>query len=171
LAVLLRECTLADVQALQKISCETFTDTFGDVNSQENLEKYLANAYSIRQLKRELSDPESAFFFIYQEDQLAGYLKVNFGDNQTEEYGTDKLEIQRIYIRKAFKHLGLGTHLMHKAFEVANQLHKHHIWLGVWENNVAAQKFYRKLGFNQIGDHVFTLGDNRQRDIIMSIDI
>ncbi|GAF36898.1 GNAT family N-acetyltransferase [Lentilactobacillus farraginis] len=171
MSVLLRECTLADVGALQQISRETFTDTFGDANQQADLDRYLTKAYNTDQLTKELSDPESAFFFIYMDDQLAGYLKVNFGNNQTEQYGTDKLEVQRIYIRPSFKHLGLGTHLMNKAFEIARRVSKHRIWLGVWEHNESAKKFYQKLGFVQVGEHVFTLGSSRQRDLIMAKDI
>ncbi|MFD1126227.1 GNAT family N-acetyltransferase [Lentilactobacillus raoultii] len=171
MGTLVRECTLADVQALQEISRETFADTFGAVNTPMDLTHYLQTAYSLPKLRAELSDPEAAFFFIYRDDQLAGYLKLNFGDNQTEAYGPDSLEIQRIYIRQSFKHLGLGTHLMHKAFEVAKRLSKKRIWLGVWEKNFSAIKFYRKLGFSQIGDHVFVLGSSRQRDLIMAKDL
>jgi len=41
------------------------------------------------------------------------------------------------------------------------------IWLGVWERNGRAQAFYRKWNFRAVGQHVFQLGSDPQRDILM----
>lgn len=41
------------------------------------------------------------------------------------------------------------------------------IWLGVWERNPRAQAFYKKNGFREVGDHVFLMGEEEQRDVIM----
>ena len=166
--VLVRECTLVDVAALEKISRQTFSKSFADQNSPDDLKNYLAQSFNPDQLTLELSDSNSAFYFIYVADQLAGYLKVNFDNAQTEKMGAQTLEVQRIYILSAFKHQGLGTHLIHKASELAGQLHKHRIWLGVWEHNQPARRFYEHLGFQVISDHIFTLGQSRQRDLIMA---
>ena len=51
--------------------------------------------------------------------------------------------------------------------EVAKEQEKSSVWLGVWEKNDAALNFYKKLGFEAVGEHVFQLGDDPQRDIIM----
>ncbi|WP_369441001.1 hypothetical protein [Lentilactobacillus parafarraginis] len=104
--VLVRECTLVDVAALEKISRQTFGESFADQNSPDDLKNYLAQSFNPDQLTLELSDSNSAFYFIYVADQLAGYLKVNFDNAQTEKMGAQTLEVQRIYILSAFKHQG-----------------------------------------------------------------
>ena len=57
----LKVVTLQDVKQLQKISMETFSDTFKDANDEANLKEYLKNAYNLEQLKSELSDHDSNF--------------------------------------------------------------------------------------------------------------
>ncbi|WP_086347574.1 GNAT family N-acetyltransferase [Candidatus Enterococcus clewellii] len=160
-------CTKNDLETLQKISIETYSDTFGAQNTEENLKTYLEQAFNLKKLQDELSNPTSKFFFIYYEDQLAGYLKVNYDGAQTEDIAENALEVERIYIRVAFKRNGLGQLLINKAIDCAEELQKKHIWLGVWEENDAALKFYQKMGFVQSGQHSFFMGDDEQTDLIM----
>ena len=97
-----------EVKKLQKLSLQTFNDTFSAQNTPENMEAYVSEAFQLTKLVAELQQPDSTFFFIYTEDQLAGYLKVNIDQAQTEDIAENALEIERIYIDKAFKGQGLG---------------------------------------------------------------
>ena len=105
--IILKVVTLQDVKQLQKISMETFSDTFKDANDEVNLKEYLKNAYNLEQLKSELSDHDSNFYFVYYKKELAGYLKLNVSNAQTEKHDINALEIERIYIKSNFKRLGL----------------------------------------------------------------
>lgn len=163
--------TLNQIADLQTISRDTFSDTFGQDNTPDDLEQYLTDAYSSDQLATELQQLATTFYFIYVENNVAGYLKLNWDKNQSEDYGSDTLEVERIYISPAYKRLGLGTELINHASVVARQQQKNAIWLGVWENNQAALYFYTKLGFHEIGEHFFKLGSDQQRDIIMQKDL
>lgn len=167
MATKLRAVTEADLPALQQLSRTTFSDTFGAVNTAANLAVYLERAYSLPQLARELAEPTSMFTFIYQDEQLAGYLKLNWGATQSEAQGADSLEIQRIYVLPAFKRQGLGRQLFQLARQTAEQLGKTAIWLGVWEHNDSARAFYQQMGFVVVGEHVFQLGHSTQRDLIL----
>ncbi|MGX6428872.1 GNAT family N-acetyltransferase [Levilactobacillus yonginensis] len=163
----IKQCTVADLKQLQAISRTTFTDTYGAVNTPADLEEYLEEAYNDDQLLAELRQPTTQFDFIYVENALAGYLKLNWGPTQSEHYGDDLLEIERIYILPAFKRQGLGQQFYQHAIATAQKLGKQAVWLGVWEHNPAAQKFYQQMGFEQIGDHRFQLGSDPQRDLIL----
>lgn len=163
----LTECTLDDLHELQTISIVTFTETFKDQNSPEHLKAYLDEAYDLDKLKKELKNPSSRFYFIYVDQQVAGYLKLNTDAAQTEPMGADSLEVERIYVKKAFQRYGLGKQLLNKAFEMAVEQNKKRIWLGVWEENANAIAFYRKKGFVQTGTHSFYMGDDEQVDLIM----
>lgn len=164
----LKECTLADLHELQKISIETFTETFKDQNSPEHLNAYLKKAYNLSQLEQELANPSSQFFLIHFNQEVAGYLKVNTGEAQSEEMGDDSLEVERIYVKKKFQKHGLGKQLLNKAMEIALNQQKKAIWLGVWEENENAIAFYQKKGFVQTGAHSFFMGDDEQIDLIMT---
>ncbi|MGP4115872.1 GNAT family N-acetyltransferase [Levilactobacillus zymae] len=167
----LKPCTLDDLATLQAVSRETFTATFGAQNTPADLAAYLDTAYSSAQLTQELTNPESQFYLLYQDATVAGYLKLNTGAVQTEAMGPNDLEIERIYLRTAFQHQGLGKRLFQLALEQAQRQRKAQIWLGVWEHNLNAQNFYHRLGFHQVGQHTFTLGSDPQTDLIYAKDL
>jgi diamine N-acetyltransferase len=164
----IKKCTLSDLHTLQEISYETFNDTFKDQNSPENMVAYLERAFNLQQLEKELSNSSSQFFFVYFQNEVAGYLKVNTDNAQSEEMGEESLEIERIYIKTKFQKHGLGKYLFNKAVEMAMDSNKKKIWLGVWEKNENAIAFYKKMGFVQTGTHSFHMGDEEQIDFIMT---
>lgn len=163
----IKKCTLEDLHLLQEISYETFNDTFKHQNSSENMNAYLERAFNLQQVEIELSNIFSEFFFVYFNDEIAGYLKVNTNDAQSEDMGDESLEIERIYIKNKFQKHGLGKYLLNKAMEIALESNKKKIWLGVWEKNENAIAFYIKMGFVQTGSHYFYMGDEEQMDFIM----
>ncbi|EOT29934.1 GNAT family N-acetyltransferase [Enterococcus saccharolyticus] len=163
----LEKCTVNDLKTLQEISFETFNDTFAKQNSPENMNAYLDNAYTDEKLTTELQTPHSTFFFLYKDDELAGYLKVNTDKAQTEAIAVNALEIERIYIRSTHKRQGLGRYLIDQACNLAVKKGKETIWLGVWEHNQPARAFYQTMGFVRQGQHSFFMGDDEQTDFIM----
>lgn len=168
MTVKLKSCALEDLQTLQEISIETFNETFKEQNSPENMSAYFEKAFNIEKLESEFSNPSSQFFFVYYDDEVAGYLKLNTNDAQSEEMGNDALEIERIYVKNKFQKLGLGKYLFNAAMGIATDSGKKKIWLGVWEKNENAIAFYRKIGFVQTGEHSFYMGDEEQTDLIMT---
>ncbi|MDW3705019.1 GNAT family N-acetyltransferase, partial [Enterococcus faecium] len=111
-------------------------------------------------------DKETDFFLVSIDQEPAGYLKLNTGTSQSEEMADHFLEIERIYVRKKFKHQGIGTFLLDTAIEKAKEKQKTAIWLGVWEHNDVALAFYRKKGFIKYSEHVFYMGDDPQTDYL-----
>ncbi|WP_339284061.1 GNAT family N-acetyltransferase [Oceanobacillus sp. FSL K6-3682] len=168
MVIKIEACNQNDLQMLQEISIETFMETFQEQNTPENMQAYLESAYTLGRLRKEMMKENSFFFFIYYNNQLAGYMKVNTDDAQSEEMDADALEIERIYIRGGFQRKGLGKCLMNKAIEIAENKKKQKVWLGVWEYNEQALVFYRKNGFVQTGSHSFFMGDDEQTDYIMT---
>lgn len=168
MAIHIKKCTLEDVHTLQEVGRETFNETFKHQNSPENMEVYLKRAFSLEQLEKELGNRSSQFFLIYFNHEVAGYLKLNMDDAQSEEMGHDSLEIERIYIKSEFQKQGLGKYLFNQAVEIADKHKKSKLWLGVWEKNANAIAFYERLGFIQTGTHSFSMGDEEQNDFIMT---
>ncbi|SFL98479.1 spermine/spermidine N-acetyltransferase [Gracilibacillus orientalis] len=168
MAISIKKCTLEDKCNLQEISYETFKETFKHQNSTDNMNAYLDGAFNLKQLEKELSNMFSQFFFVYFNNEVAGYLKINTNDAQSEETGDETLEIERIYIKNKFQKHGLGKVLLTKAKDIAVENNKKKIWLGVWEKNDNAIAFYKKMSFVQTGSHSFYMGDEEQTDIIMT---
>lgn len=163
----LQQCTLNDLMTLQQLSRTTFTDTFAGANEVADLNDYLDQAYATAKLTAELTNPNSFFYFLKVAGATVGYLKLNVGAAQTEQVAENALEVERIYILPAYKRHGFGRQLIDQAEKQARQLGKTALWLGVWEHNEAARAFYGKIGFRQVGSHVFQLGADPQTDLIL----
>lgn len=166
-SVVIRKVELNDIQALQQIGRQTFTETFSASNSQENMRKYLEEGFAVEKLSQEISNTSSQFYFALLNDQVIGYLKLNSGSSQTELKDDKALEIERIYVLSAYHGSKVGQLLYDKAMQVANELQSDYVWLGVWEENPRAIRFYQKNGFVEFDRHIFRLGNDEQTDIMM----
>jgi ribosomal protein S18 acetylase RimI-like enzyme len=159
------------IDQLQQIGRLTFSETFAESNSAENMAKYLDEAYSYEKLNAELNDSNSIFYFAVMDQNVIGYLKLNFGASQTDLKDNNALEIERIYVLREFHGKKIGQLLFDKAIEVAKAQHVAYVWLGVWEENKRALQFYTKNGFVEFNQHVFVLGDEAQTDIMMKLEL
>jgi diamine N-acetyltransferase len=166
----IKKANLDDLTAIQKIGKQSFIETFTDNNTPENIEKYLQESFNTAQLTLEINNPESHFYLAFWENEPIGFLKVNFGNSQTESLYKNTLEIQRIYVLKTFHGKKIGQLLLDHAIEIAKQHSVDYIWLGVWEENDKAIHFYTKNGFVTFDKHVFVLGDDKQTDLIMKLN-
>lgn len=163
----IKKATVKDLNALQLIGRQTFSETFAEVNSEENMIKYLKESFADEKLTAELNNPNSHFYLAQLDNKVIGYLKLNTGDAQTEKQDHDALEIERIYVAKEFHGQNVGQVLYVQALETAKELRATYIWLGVWEKNFRAVSFYSKNGFVQFDTHIFRLGDDEQTDLLM----
>lgn len=165
----IRKIGLNDLEQLQQISRQTFTETFAASSDPANLQKYLREAYSRAKLTEELKRPDSAFYFAEFEGEVLGYLKINFGAAQTEIQEENALEVQRIYVLQAYHGKRVGQLLMDKAIEIGRAHQVDFIWLGVWEENPRAIRFYEKNGFEVFGKHNFQFGEVLETDLMMKL--
>ena len=133
------------------------------------MKKYLEEDFSLERLTEQLNNKNSEFYFAELEDKIIGYLKLNFSNSQTEIKDDKAVEIERIYVLKEFHGKKVGQVLYEKAIEIAKQLNADYIWLGVWEENPRAIKFYKKNGFIEFDKHIFKLGTEQQTDIMMKL--
>lgn len=163
--------TLNHVEQLQKISRQTFSDTFSAVNTGENMKKYIDEQFSLEQLTKEVNNKNAAFYFAMLDNNAIGYLKLNFGQAQTELKDDKAVEIERIYVLKDFHGKNVGQILYEKAIQIARQINADYVWLGVWEENARAIRFYKKNGFVEFDKHIFILGDDQQTDIMMKLQL
>ena len=167
----LRKCTTEDFGVLRELSIRTYYETFAHLNTEEDMDAYLQDAFNVDKLSKELNDSNSAFYFLYYGEKLAGYLKLNEAPSQTDINDNTSLEIERIYVSSEFQGQGLGRYLMEQAIAIATERTKQYAWLGVWEKNEKAIRFYKKNGFYEIGTHSFVMGEDVQTDYIMRKDL
>lgn len=165
------KATINEIDQLQTIGRHTFYETFSSFNTAENMQQYLEEGFSLKKLTGELEDQNTEFYFAKVDNDVIGYLKLNFGTSQTELKADHALEIERIYVLQEFHGKKVGQILYDKAIEVATQKKSDYVWLGVWEENPRAISFYKKNGFTAFDKHIFKLGNEAQTDIMMKLKL
>ena len=166
-SIIINKALSEDLEIIQNLGIQTFSETFAEDNSEEAMKKYLEESFNTEKVRSELSNPDSHFYIAWEEDNPVGYLKVNSGNAQTELQDETSLEIERIYVKKSHHGKKVGQLLYDQAVETAEHLKKSYVWLGVWEENLRALNFYRKNGFVEFDKHIFRLGEEEQTDLMM----
>lgn len=166
----LKEAGLKDLMTLKNLSYKTFKTAFGPDNDPEDIEGYLKVAFSAAKIKEELSNPNSFFYLVKSNAKNIGYFKLNIGDAQSESI-ENAIELERIYTLAEYQGNGIGQRMMDKVFEIARRSNKEKLWLGVWEKNTRAIRFYQRNGFQKFGKHSFFMGADEQFDDLMEVSL
>lgn len=141
------------------------------MNAPEDMEAYLEAAFDEDRLREDLADPCSEFRMMICDGRVEGYIRVNEAMSQTDVNDVSSLEIERIYVASEFQGRGLGGCMIDWAIDTARERGKDYVWLGVWERNTVAIRFYKGHGFRVTGSHGFRIGDDVQTDFIMRRDV
>lgn len=161
----------SELSILQSLAIRTYSAAFAHKNQPGVIEKYYEHAFAKAYLSKQLSNQESYWYFARDNDQIIGYLRLNVGESQTEFSEPYGLEVERIYIDIPHLRKGYGTKLLAFSISKAKELEKNYIWLGVWEENPEAIKFYKKHGFQTVGTHDYDMIAEIQTDYIMRLDV
>ena len=165
--MLIRLATLTDATRLCELSETTFRDTYTAYNTPENMDGHVAKHFSLQQIESELKDSINQYVVCEDGQDLIAFVKL-VRNHSTKGLTEEKVvEIERIYVRKEFHGQQLGRKLIDFCTDWAKEQGFEVIWLGVWEHNPNAIKFYEKMGYVRFGEHTFTLGDDVQTDYVM----
>ena len=164
--VTIRRATLKDAEALSALSGQTFFDTFTGTCTDEDMQQFLQEYFNLGQVKKELADENDFYFFAEVDGVVAGYIRM------MEDYSNfnlmkkwKALELKRIYVDKPFQGKGIAQLLMDFVENFAKENKYEVVWLGVWEHNLRAKRFYEKNGFTDSGyTHGFPIGNTPQTD-------
>ncbi|MGI8542688.1 MAG: GNAT family N-acetyltransferase [Aridibacter sp.] len=169
----IRKANLDDADMLTELAYTTFYDAFQDYpqNAPEDMAAYMEEAFSLETISAELNEQDSIFLIAEIEGEAVGYAKVMFGSVEEEINAEKPVELNRLYAKQEFLGKGIGQKLMDECFEIAAENNCDVMWLGVWEYNLRAKRFYEKLGFYEVGSHVFLLGSDPQIDLLMQKEI
>jgi ribosomal protein S18 acetylase RimI-like enzyme len=156
-------------QILTDLGRRLFFETFAAHNTPENMDAYLDESYNLEIQTKELEDPANDIYMAFNENQdPIGFCQLRQRE-KVYDFIDDKdaVELQRIYVDKNYAGKGIGKILFDKTMARSKELGKKTVWLGVWEHNVVALKFYERQGFYKVGMHQFVMGDQVDNDLVM----
>ncbi len=169
----IRPATVDDAPALSRFGATTFRETFEEENAQEDMARYLAEAFTPERQAIEIADPAGAVLLAEHVDEsgdseLVGYAHLAPGPAPEAVRSPDPLELKRLYVARAWHGRRVAQALMEAALDAARTHGAQTLWLGVWERNPRAVAFYTKYGFVRVGEHTFTLGADSQTDWLLA---
>ena len=169
----IRQATSADAKLLTDLSYTTFWDAFAHhpKNAPADLAYYMRQAFNADQIAAELAEPASIFLVAEIDAKPAGYAKLILDSTEEGITATRPIELSRLYSHQEYIGKGVGQNLMDACFDLAKDRGHDVMWLGVWEYNPRAQRFYQKNGFREVGRHVFQLGSDPQTDLLMQKEL
>lgn len=167
----IKPASLDDAPKLREVSEQTFIDTYAIYNTPENMEKHISTRFTLGQIQAELTDPSVQYLLLKKAGQLIGFTKLIKNHAPKELSSKNAIEIERFYVDKAFHGQNLGKRLMQASLDWCKKASFETVWLGVWEENTRALRFYTKMGFEKIGEHVFVLGTEVQNDYVMALPL
>jgi ribosomal protein S18 acetylase RimI-like enzyme len=171
--ILLRQATTEDAELLTDLAYSTFWDAFHEhpKNEPDDLADYMSKAFSVEQTVAELEDTKNIFLIAEIVGEVAGYAKLTVGATEEGITANRPIELNRLYSHQRFLGQGVGQALMDECLTRGHELGCDVMWLGVWEYNPRAQRFYEKNGFRIVGKHTFQLGSDPQTDLLMQKEI
>lgn len=169
--VTFKKCSATDLDTLLEVSRTTFRDAFEEQNDPEDFKAYMSTAFDKKNIRQQLENQDSSFYFVYSDGLLAGYFKINEHTAQTEVKLAESIELERIYVVKEFQGRQIGSTILQEVLRLAKKGRKTFIWLGVWQKNTEAVRFYERHGFLKFGTHPYFIGDDQQTDWLMRYEL
>lgn len=169
----IRQATVEDARVLTDLAYTTFWDAFAHhpKNAPDDLNHYMRQAFNQDQITVELSDAKNIFLIAELDEEAAGYSKIVIDNIEPGITAERPVELSRLYSHQKHLGQGVGQSLMDACFERGRAEDRDVMWLGVWEYNPRAQRFYEKNGFRVVGSHVFLLGKDPQTDLLMQREL
>jgi|SRR5688572_759912 len=169
----IRQATVEDAQILTDLAYTTFWDAFAHhpKNAPDDLNHYMRQAFNVEQITAELADDKNIFLIAEIDDEAAGYSKIIIDNIESGITAERPVELSRLYSHQKHLGQGVGQNLMDACFERARVEARDVMWLGVWEYNPRAQRFYERNGFRVVSSHVFLLGKDPQTDLLMQREL
>ena len=167
----IRRALPADAQALAALAERTFRDAFEADNTAEDMNAYCAEAFTIDVQRSAIVDESMDTLVIEDESStLIAYAQLRLGAPDEIDIPSP-VELWRFYVDRSRHGQGIAQELMRAVIAAASARDAKTLWLGVWERNLRARAFYRKVGFVDIGSHTFLLGTDAQTDRLMTLGL
>ena len=168
MALEIRQATISDVQIISVLGITTCYEAYFELDPSNDLAEYCGNFFGLQQITTEFEDANSTFLLAESDGKAVGYAKLREGKKIECLRDKNAMEVQRIYLLEKMKGKSIGKALMEKCQAIGREKGYETLWLGVWDKNIAAQKFYEKIGMKIIGTTDFSDGKNEFINLVFA---
>ena len=163
----IRRATVDDAATIAEIAERLFVRTFEPDNDPINVAAHVRESFGESIQREELANPAVTYLLANAGENLVAFAKMTQGSTNPYVVGELPVEIDRFYVDHEYHGSGVASQLMDACIATARELGRQTIWLGVWERNPRAIRFYEKRGFVDVGGKTFMMGSDLQSDRVM----
>ncbi len=163
----IRKAIEQDIPAIREVAISAYYDTFSLYNTPENMQAFFDSTYNLPILYQELEEPNTWLYLAAERGKILGFARLRENREVADMLGPNTIELQRLYVLTEAQGRSVGTLLMEKSLDLAISRNYEWMWLGVWERNYNAQRFYKRVGFEKFSEHTFWMGDDPQIDWLL----
>lgn len=164
---LIRRATVADAATLSLLATRTFTETFGHLYPAADLQAFLAESYEVGRQRIILSHSDYAVWLLEDAGEAIGHAAVGPCGLPHPDVRPGDGEVKRLYLLQDRQNGGWGGQLFQTALDWLQRDGARTLWIGVWSQNHAGQRFYARHGFEHVGDYEFAVGRSRDHEFIL----
>ena len=163
----IRRAVVADAEVLSALAARTFTETFGHLYPDQDLQAFLLEAYAVERSRIVLAHPDYAIWLLEDGGRAVGHAAAGPCGLPHPQVRQGDGELKRLYLLRDYQNGGWGSRLFDTALQWLQREGPRTLWIGVWSENFGAQRFYARHGFEQVGEYEFPVGTVRDREFIL----
>ena len=163
----IRRADPSDAQVLSELGARTFAETFAHLYPPQDLADFLEQAYGLARTQADLADPAKAQWLVEADGQAVGYALAGPCDLPHPDVTAACGELKRFYLLKDWQGGGTGGRLFSKVMAWLEREGPRDLWIGVWSENLGAQRFYMRHGFERVGEYGFRVGGTVDHELIL----
>ena len=167
----IRRALAEDAETVARVGRETFLETFIEgfrvPYPPDDLEHFMAHAYTASFNAGRLADPEQAVWLVEREGRAVGYAAAGPAGLPHPDIRPGDRELKALYLLREAHGAGVAQRLMDTVMAWLERGGPRPLWLGVWSENLRAQRFYARYGFEKAGEYDFPVGKWRDREFIL----
>ena len=167
MGVAIRRATVEDAPILSALAAHTFTETFGHLYPPQDLADFIAEAYAVERQRTILSHPDYAVWLLEDGGVAVGHAAAGPCGLPHPEVAPGDGELKRLYLLRSHQSGGHGGRMMDTVMDWLLREGPRTLWIGVWSENLAAQRFYARRGFERVGQYLFPVGATRDLEFIL----
>ncbi|MGO3126459.1 MAG: GNAT family N-acetyltransferase [Luteimonas sp.] len=165
--MIIRRATVEDADRLSTLAARTFTETFGHLYPPEDLAFFLRDAYAADKQRVILSHPDYAVWLLEDEGAAVGHAAAGPCGLPHPQVAAGDGELKRLYLLRDYHNGGWGSRMFDEAMQWLLRDGPRTLWIGVWSENVGAQRFYARHGFGKVGGYKFPVGNTLDDEFIL----
>jgi GNAT superfamily N-acetyltransferase len=163
----IRRAGPADAEILADLGARTFAATFGHLYPPEDLAAFLRRAYDVGATSELLADPAIAAWLVEADGEAVGHALAGPCGLPHPQVTAACGELKRLYLLPPWQGGGRGSRLLATALAWLEANRAGALWIGVWSQNLGAQRLYGRMGFEKVGEYLFEVGATRDREFIL----